>query len=698
MGHSHPVHDRDAHFTIDTTTRAIKNDSLTKTVLVQHDHNSERFTFVCPRRIEEHDLSECNKVEVHYLNVGNNGAKKQQNSGLYVVTDLRVNPEDEETVICTWLVSNNATKLAGKLTFLLRFCCVENGVTMYAWNTLEGSVNVSTGLDSAGMFESEYLDVIEQWKESVMRHFANDLADWKTVTGKEVREEAFADILVERQRIDLLSNYVTPQMFGAKADGMADDTQAIQRAIDASDYVFIPSGVYLISKSLVVEKSTGYYGGNGYRGKHILGTPSTKVVINTNNDVLIVRGFHNTIENLILTFQPALWGVYNHTLCLVESLSANAVKASCNNLFKNIRCVSTENIWEHSGKFCGTGFKLVSDASNATYQNRYENCVAADLYEGLVVESGSTVGINANYYHIDLWNCNYLFKGNPSGSYFAGCNQAPAKLSDEENVCFDVYGFDNVFDSFTYDVGAFGSTETPFLDLHNSRNNRFSQFVDLSAVRGSVKSNCIQSTNLSAYHVKKAYSLNNGIGSIGEGVQSYSIAPWDNGLRNDNYAKSITLTTEGVTVFDAASSTLYPSKNTNGIPKEVSALAGKSMAKKMSFTCQEDAKFVFRFALAEYTIMDSLHLYFTHQRLAPKTCVVRNYQGGFGSTVVKKREFDFSMATAPYLTCLNLTVPYEPIKNDSFVELELTFPAGVVGFAYLCAPMHNHFDGPVCEP
>lgn len=490
---------------------------------------------------------------------------------------------------------------------------------------------------------------------------------------------------------------VTPQAFGARGDGVTDDTEALQRAIDSSDYVFIPSGVYLISRPLIVEGTTGYYGDNGYRGKHILGTPSTKIIISTNSDALIIRGFHHTIENLILSFSPALWGVYNKTLCLVESLSANKVKASCNNLFRNIRCVSVENIWAHAGKFWGTGFKIVSDSNNATYQNRFEGCVAADLYEGLVILSDSSVGINANYYHIDLWNCTYLFKGNPCGSYFAGNNQAPAKLSDEENICFDLYGSDNIFDNFTYDVGSFKGTETPFLDLHNSRNNRFAQSVDLSAVRGSVKSNHIQSTNISTYNIKVPYSLNNGIGSVGESVQGYSIAPWDNGLRNAEYAKSITLHTEGVTVFDPSSNALYPNK-TNGIPTEVSALAGKSMNKKMSFRCQEDAKFVFRFTLADYTIMDSLHLYFAQQRLVPKKCVVRTYRDSFGSATVMTREFDFSTAIAPYLTCLNLTVPYEPIKNDSFVELEITFPEGIVGFAYLCAPMHNHFDGPVCEP
>ena len=51
----------------------------------------------------------------------------------------------------------------------------------------------------------------------------------------------------------LSKDYVTPQMYGAIADGVTDDTEAIQNAIDSNPnkVVFFPDGVYLISEPIL---------------------------------------------------------------------------------------------------------------------------------------------------------------------------------------------------------------------------------------------------------------------------------------------------------------------------------------------------------------------------------------------------------------------------------------------------------------
>lgn len=64
------------------------------------------------------------------------------------------------------------------------------------------------------------------------------------------RAERQAEVAVERTRIDLLSNYVTPQMFGAVGDGVADDTNAIKTALSNGDKVYLPKGTYKVSSSI----------------------------------------------------------------------------------------------------------------------------------------------------------------------------------------------------------------------------------------------------------------------------------------------------------------------------------------------------------------------------------------------------------------------------------------------------------------
>lgn len=162
MEHKHGVYDSDTRFSINAVTRQIKSDPKQKTTVIQHDHNSERFTFELPRYIEQHDMSICNKVEVHYLNI--DAKTKEEKNGVYVSDDLQISPDDPEKVICSWLISNNATQLVGALSFIVRFCCVEGSNVTYAWNTAVASVNVSAGINAGEAVVAEYADILEKWK------------------------------------------------------------------------------------------------------------------------------------------------------------------------------------------------------------------------------------------------------------------------------------------------------------------------------------------------------------------------------------------------------------------------------------------------------------------------------------------------------------------------------------------------------
>ena len=132
--HNHNVIDTDIHYKIDGVSRTVTNINETKRMLVQGDHNSERLTFEIPRYVDGHDFSECNAVQIHYENT--DMSEKNRSADIYDVNDLHVKEDDEDIVVLSWLVHNNATKYIGTLNFGIRFSCIaEDGVVEYAWNT-----------------------------------------------------------------------------------------------------------------------------------------------------------------------------------------------------------------------------------------------------------------------------------------------------------------------------------------------------------------------------------------------------------------------------------------------------------------------------------------------------------------------------------------------------------------------------------
>lgn len=213
MQHIHSVVDTDTRFTINPITRQIRNETSRKTTLMQNDHNSERFTFELPRYIENHDMSNCNKVEIHYLNSSARD-KETFHKGLYTVTDLKISEDDPEKVVLSWLISNNATQLVGKLSFRIHFKCIENDVITYAWHTaIFADITISDGINADESFEMEYVDIIEQWKYALKREVTEEVnanvTEWADMESGRVRGEMTAfsaqwnDALnVERNRIN----------------------------------------------------------------------------------------------------------------------------------------------------------------------------------------------------------------------------------------------------------------------------------------------------------------------------------------------------------------------------------------------------------------------------------------------------------------------------------------------------------------
>lgn len=156
-----------ARLVIDPITRKIST-KYEKIRLVQNDNNSIRITFEMPRYVRGHDMSNCSTAEVHYDNISID--RKQKNSDVYVVTDIIVAPEDDETINFSWLVSRGATQIVGNVDFSIHFGCNEDPDLEYAWHTttysgivvLEGKHNTQSVIEKHPDLVASILEYVDK--------------------------------------------------------------------------------------------------------------------------------------------------------------------------------------------------------------------------------------------------------------------------------------------------------------------------------------------------------------------------------------------------------------------------------------------------------------------------------------------------------------------------------------------------------
>ena len=177
--HIHDVIDSDSHFHIDPVTRSITTKS-DKLYVVQYDHDSEQFTFQVPRYVEEHDMSQCSRIEVHFTNVTR--TKKQQNDGVYFVRKEDI-INDYDTVFFKWLVSRDATQLVGSLKFTITFICVDEEDTVsYQWSTgMFESIEVLTKLEHTSAVVKAYPDLYTALKQDIINSIPEGSVDAEEV-------------------------------------------------------------------------------------------------------------------------------------------------------------------------------------------------------------------------------------------------------------------------------------------------------------------------------------------------------------------------------------------------------------------------------------------------------------------------------------------------------------------------------------
>ncbi len=168
-------------FLINPSDRGIYKTSHNNITLMQNDHNSVRFSFRMARYVQGHDMSLCNKLELHYINISSDKVNKTED--IYIVKDMAIDPEEKDFVKFSWLLSNNATKYDGTLSFLIEFLCVKEDATVdYSWHTNKHTLTMTEGMDNEETVIEAVSDVLAAWEAKVVEECVKRLnEEFKTL-------------------------------------------------------------------------------------------------------------------------------------------------------------------------------------------------------------------------------------------------------------------------------------------------------------------------------------------------------------------------------------------------------------------------------------------------------------------------------------------------------------------------------------
>ena len=254
MAHIHSIYDTDPHFVIDPKTRKIKNDSG-KVILIQGDHNSERFTFEIPRYVDGHDMSLCDAVEIHYDNVGS--SDEEAYSDVVEVGDLQVSPASDDVVIFSWLISGNATQYKGTLNFAISFQCHDDeGNIDYEFGTLDSDdITIGGRRRNSKTVIERVADILSKWRNDLFGIGKTEEAKMRAVSQEEQAAIAAkgANVLATIPADYTAVSAMAEEAIRTKADGIVVSAEGECVAVNDSSDDYI-RGLRVFGKS--TQKST----------------------------------------------------------------------------------------------------------------------------------------------------------------------------------------------------------------------------------------------------------------------------------------------------------------------------------------------------------------------------------------------------------------------------------------------------------
>ena len=174
-----------------------------------------------------------------------------------------------------------------------------------------------------------------------------------------------------------LAQIVSVKDFGAVGNGVADDTAAIQAAMNASYSVYFPSGTYLVTTQLVPTHAVDLIGA---------GREATKINLNVND-----FGIKTTVSGRTVAIRDM--SLFGNT-----SLTNNAGVSFFDNGNRALERLAVYN-------FAQIGVQIVQSVNPIIRDVQLYNCSPSQSYPAIDINPGSTNTVNGVIENIYIYGC-----------------------------------------------------------------------------------------------------------------------------------------------------------------------------------------------------------------------------------------------------------------------------------------------------